>query len=99
MAEYIEREAAIKAATENDYEGYATWAIKAIPTADVAPVRHGRWIKADSNPLHGDYYCSECQHGVDIGDGEETPFDRGVYYCPNCGAKMDEDARHAETDR
>ncbi len=33
--EYIEREAAIKAVAENDCEGYATWAIKAIPAADV----------------------------------------------------------------
>ena len=43
--EYIEREAAIKAVAENDCEGYATLAIKAIPAADVVPVRHGRWIK------------------------------------------------------
>lgn len=37
MAEYIEREAAIKAVAENDYEGYAIWAIKAIPAADAVP--------------------------------------------------------------
>ena len=35
MAEYIEREAAVKAFAEYLYE---------LPTADVAPVRHGRWV-------------------------------------------------------
>lgn len=63
--------------------------IMSLFAADVAPVRHAQWIKADSNPLHGDFFCSDCQHGVDIGDGEETPIDRGFYYCHNCGAKMD----------
>jgi len=57
--------------------------------ADVQPVRHGRWIKADSNPLDGNFFCSDCQHGIDIGDGEETPIDRGFYYCFNCGCAMD----------
>lgn len=38
MAEYIDKEAAIKAVSENDYEGYATIAVKAIHAADVAPV-------------------------------------------------------------
>ena len=47
MAEYIEREAAIKAVKQNDCEGYATWAVKGVPAADVTPVRHGRWIKSE----------------------------------------------------
>lgn len=48
--------------------------INAMPSADVAPVVHGKWIKGPSNP-----YCSECF--VECRD--ETPF------CPNCGTKMD----------
>lgn len=48
--------------------------INAMPSADVAPVVHGKWIKGPSNP-----YCSECF--VECRD--ETPF------CPKCGAKMD----------
>ena len=49
-----------------------------IPAADVAPVRHGRWI------MHDDEFgltceCSVC-HIETMGDGN---------YCPNCGAKMD----------
>ena len=60
------------------------------PAADVVEVRHGKWIKTyPDNRLDGDYYCSNCYAGVDIATGEETPIDRELYYCPNCGAKMD----------
>ncbi len=42
-------------------------------------VKHGHWIS------HGSYFtcsvCGEEQYGVDT----------GRYYCPNCGAKMDEE--------
>lgn len=38
MAEYIDREEAIKVVSKNDFDGHATWAIKAIPTADVVKV-------------------------------------------------------------
>ena len=62
------------------YDGceYDTKLIDEIPAADVAPVRHGRWI------MHDDEFgltceCSAC-HIETMGDGN---------YCPNCGAKMD----------
>ena len=80
MAEYIERKAAIKAVTENDYEGYATWAIKAVPAADVQPVRHGRWRLY--SPLTDTFECDQCRYQV-IDESFRTN------YCPNCGAKMD----------
>jgi len=61
--------------------------------ADVAPVRHGRWIEADEQPYFRKNYhtmiCSECR----------KKKNGNWNFCPNCGAKMDEDARHAETDR
>lgn len=49
-------------------------------SADVAPVRHGRWIC-------GDYYdvgdvCSEC-------DWDSQMISPSYRYCPNCGVKMD----------
>ena len=58
-------------------------AIKKMPKgiiADVAPVRHGKW-------LYGDYYdigdvCSEC-------DWDSKMTHPSYRYCPNCGAKMD----------
>ena len=57
--------------------------IDEIPSADVAPVRHGRWINEN-------FYtrCSVCGN-MAIYDkyGQEVESD----YCPNCGARMDGD--------
>ena len=101
MAEYIEREALEVAlnhrlnflmAENGEYDHYTSGFDEAVtrvensPAADVAPVRHGRWIDG------GDYVttaygslpvkmCSECHMDVTLED-----FDS---YCPNCGAKMD----------
>lgn len=51
---------------------------KAIPAADVAEVRPGRWIKDGKD---GPVYCSEC--------GEEHEWgDYRARYCDTCGAKM-----------
>ena len=80
MLEYIEREAVI----EKNHGGVVYIDdIKNIPVADVAPVRHGKWeIIVGSN---GKEYmvCTCCRVSQDL---------TGVFtYCPNCGAKMDED--------
>ncbi len=52
-----------------------------IPAADVAPVRHGTWIKADEQPYFRKHYhakvCSEC--------GKRK--DGKWLYCPYCGSK------------
>ena len=61
---------------------YDTKLIDEIPSADVVPVRHGRWEKQS-----GLYSCSEC--------GKTCPYDVqadvieywACNYCPNCGAK------------
>jgi rubrerythrin len=55
--------------------------LDAIPAVDAAPVVHGRW-KAILNPFW-DAECSEC--GYAKKNGWEWRF------CPNCGAKMDEE--------
>ena len=56
-----------------------------LPAADVAPVRHGRWIDAypdiEPNPMFMYGICSEC--------GFEQGISKYLNYCPNCGAKMD----------
>ena len=50
-----------------------------IPTADVAPVRHGHW---NIGYFH-DRVCSCCLHpDNDLNDYAHS-------YCPHCGAKMD----------
>ena len=62
------------------------------PVADVAEVRHGRWIvfySAPWKPKHSgeipvfrkSYKCSECCRRTIIAEN----------YCPNCGAIMDND--------
>ena len=53
--------------------------------ADVAPVRHGRWIDAypdiEPNPMFMYGICSAC--------GFEQGISKYLKYCPDCGAKMD----------
>ena len=69
-----------------------------IPAADVAPVRHGRWIfgkdlpfiwgKMPKNKYH--LYCSEClEQAFNRSEDNDPDFDVDTPYCPNCGAKMD----------
>ena len=53
------------------------------PVADVAEVRHGRWEKHGSK-----WQCTGCKVLMSI-DG--TPQENLLYYCPNCGAKMDKE--------
>ena len=59
--------------------------IDAIPAADVQEVKHGRWISNELSGYKWAYYCSECAWI----DG--YPFNDRHKYCPNCGAKMDND--------
>ena len=88
MAEYIEREAAIEAIMcEPPDAHYPQWyadKIKAIPSADVSPVRHGRWelVGADKRGRGGNWKYT----GRD-GCGKSYPYQ--CDFCPNCGAKMD----------
>lgn len=93
MAEYIKRETADKALTlsaANDKDkNRRTWAkaicvLHDLPAADVALVRHGHWIED-----HDYLKCPECSVMV---KRDFTFFDIGNWdYCPNCGAKMDEE--------
>ena len=53
-----------------------------IPAADVAPVRHGRWI-------NGDPYCPICRKDKFRGLDADVWADWQPDYCPNCGAKME----------
>ena len=81
MAEYIERERAMQIAFTSPFFSNALMEeIKAIPAANVAPVVHSKWeICCD-----GYYpYCKRCRN---------EPQGRVMtQFCPNCGAKMDEE--------
>lgn len=50
-------------------------------SADVQPVRHGRWEKNYDGIMIW-WECSECHHDAWY-DGDDL-----YNYCPNCGAKM-----------
>lgn len=85
MEEYIEKSMAFavlvdfpgELSPENIGLSIARKTIDGLPAADVAPVRHGRWIE-----LSRASKCSEC--GFETGRYE--PPRR---YCPECGALMD----------
>ena len=93
MAEYIKKEESIKisesyglknGSTLGRHSGIADCiaeAISLIPSADVAPVRHGRWECGKPCPVCGRDRFEGLD--ADIWADWEPP------YCPNCGAKMD----------
>ena len=57
--------------------------------------RHGRWIY---NIESGEYVCSACGENA-LSFRKDTLYGIDLYetcltdYCPNCGARMDEEAR------
>ena len=81
---YIEQESAIKSLLNDSPEQVsysredAADCIRYMDAADVALVRHGRWIA-----LHDEFCtCSICKYPVYVGWNQTN-------YCPNCGAIMD----------
>lgn len=64
--------------------------VDTIPSADVAPVIHGRWVKIYEN---GEPAVKQYQIGVFCSKCMQMPKDKLTEsdFCPNCGAKMDDD--------
>ena len=66
-----------------------------MPAADVAEVRHGRWIGieydgyADGFPVYDLWECSECGEEV---RGDDVPSTHP--WCHSCGARMDKEDEH-----
>ena len=90
MAEYIDREAAIRALTLHDCDSAgAKTAICDLPAADVAPVRHGRWDSSGKYRFKKDnsvaVRCTEC--GCCLTEQEYREYTWN--YCPVCGAMME----------
>ena len=94
MAEYIEREAIIRAvrrqrgpcrsAAQNQMLDQLEMDIGRIQAADVAPVVHGKWVPSGENP--GFLVCSACGDCYVV---DEWADGKKWRYCPACGAKMD----------
>ena len=79
MDEYIKREEAIHIAFKSPFFSDSLMEeIKAIPAADVAPVRHGRWERTED----GAALCTACNRKM-------NPSQYGYAFCSLCGAKMD----------
>lgn len=86
MKEYIER-ASVHSVIEQTStltftRGKMHDQVDSLPTADVAEVRHGRWI---------DGICSEC--GFDAMYYKGIPAQVYTDYCPSCGARMGKEAK------
>ena len=93
MAEYVKREYAVDAVldvycdtpdVDLSCEKFEA-AIRKIQAADVAPVRHGRWL---------DGKCTVCgweEPDVCTWLGYDSEAWIETQYCPNCGAIMDGD--------
>nr|DAW31321.1 MAG TPA: zinc-ribbon containing domain protein [Caudoviricetes sp.] len=94
MAKYIDKEAAISLIKRYGHDAIdggrysldtvddcieLANRIETLPTADVAPVVHGRWVPFHSEAAGNIQYCSACGIG----------FDAKTAGCPHCRAKMD----------
>ena len=92
MTDYISREDYCEEnCGKENREGYKTCkncSMLNVPSADVQPVRHGRWIGIHEycekngyipSGMGAYYWCSECD--------KAEPKKRD--WCPNCGARMD----------
>ena len=87
---YIDRELAFDMIT--DLAGMATtkaayaaiWKsakqLNKVPTADVAPVKYGHWVKEKPDVLIH-WHCSVCKNCYYLDEPNAN-------YCPNCGAKL-----------
>jgi hypothetical protein len=90
MKEYIERAHLLKNLGYDDCNELVARrcrdALSAVPAADVAEVRHGRWEFLGPNRLIKSCMCGTCS----------VCHVRSVYIvntaiCPNCGARMDKE--------
>lgn len=101
MAEYIDREAAIRVLSnpitmsmcvqidecklKRQQRETDLELIKSLPAEDVQPVKHGRWIDGDCRCVTA--VCSNCNR-LRLGNGAKSAM-RLALYCEKCGARMD----------
>lgn len=109
MAEYIEREK-IREEYEKLTRSYvrndpyiADWRfdemIESLPAADVATVRHGRWLPFRVGFLTSIFECSECHRRIAFSSYKVRTFEmlnRRYPFC-HCGAKMDLEDSQCDT--
>ena len=96
MSDYIEREFALNVlCRENcghNYEAnkcnncYTSNFINYLPAADVAEVKHGKWVEPHWRNSVSCANCSIC--GAEAYHYDFHGVQKTYRYCPNCGAKM-----------
>lgn len=89
MDEYIKREQALKL-----LESAQAWnwsmdtlydEMKDLPSADVAPVVHGKWeFEPETINTYSVLKCSKCGWWT-----LDLSVDGSYHHCPNCGVKLD----------
>lgn len=88
---YIRRE--MDYGGENDFCRGMRKALRIIentPSADVQPMKHGTWRKAEQ--CYDTYVeCSECGLNLEMSNYVESEWRELLKYCPYCGARMDGD--------
>lgn len=85
--EYIGRKEAILAVRHAWAKGLEpTQYIEQLPAADVAEVRHGRWIEY---PVAHYFKCSNCKYTVPYKKAALLNGKRSYTCCPHCHAVMD----------
>ena len=93
MAKFVN--AATAAEMISEYTGIELYKlvdiVKAVPDADVEPVVHGHWDKPTKPFPYWDWKCSVCGC-EEYRQRDSHGHYRIMKYCPNCGAKMDEEA-------
>lgn len=93
MTKYVELKTAIDAVNDVYYDtpdinlsaDKLEAALLGIPSADVAPVVHGRWDGDNCTACKLPWNYNMTQDADDWGYFDPMPD-----YCPNCGARMDE---------
>ena len=99
--ELISREEALRVINAYDYRGLTIEDVKKVtdgcaneilklPAVDAVPVVHGRWI--DGRGSWSTSNCSVCGWKIPYGEDAYLGYTK---YCPDCGARMDEEADDA----
>ena len=107
MAEYIEKQAAIKELCETyeheyptasgAFDEYATRIVpnvlRNLPPADVRPVVRGRWVPVTNG--RGGHECSECHEYAPSYQSGNEYLSR---FCPGCGSYNGADMRGGDAE-
>lgn len=89
MDEYIKREQALKLLESAQAWNWSMYTLydemKDLPSADVAPVVHGKWeFEPETINTYSVLKCSKCGWWT-----LDLSVDGSYHHCPNCGAKLD----------